>query len=87
LENKNNIVSFKQNDNEHVATAWERLKMMPRTCPSHGVNEWTVLHFFYNGLNYMCRSMLDSAVGGAFMTKTVNEAKAILENMLQNFSQ
>jgi hypothetical protein len=31
--------------------------------------------------------MLDSAVGGAFMTKTVNEAKAILKNMLQNFSQ
>jgi hypothetical protein len=31
--------------------------------------------------------MLDSAVGGTFMTKTVNEAKAILENMLQNFSQ
>jgi hypothetical protein len=31
--------------------------------------------------------MLDSAVGGAFMTKTVNEAKAILENMLQNFNQ
>jgi hypothetical protein len=26
-------------------------------------------------------------VGGAFMTKTVKEAKAILENMLQNFSQ
>jgi hypothetical protein len=31
--------------------------------------------------------MLDSAAGGAFMTKTVNEAKAILENILQNFSQ
>jgi hypothetical protein len=31
--------------------------------------------------------MLDSAVGGAFMTKTVNEAKAILENMIKNFSQ
>jgi hypothetical protein len=31
--------------------------------------------------------MLDSAVGGAFMTKTVNEAKAILETMLQNSSQ
>jgi hypothetical protein len=35
----------------------------------------------------MSRSMLDSAGGGAFMTKTVNESKAILENMLQNFSQ
>ena len=60
---------------------------MLRTCPSHGVNEWTVLHSFYNGLNYMSRSMLDFAAGGAFMTKTVSEAKAILENMLQNFSQ
>ena len=60
---------------------------MIRTCPSHGVNEWTVLHSFYNGLNYMSRSMLDSAAGGAFMTKTVPEAKAMLENMLQNFSQ
>jgi hypothetical protein len=33
------------------------------------------------------RSMLDSAMGGAFMTKIVNGAQAILENMLQNFSQ
>jgi hypothetical protein len=82
LQNINNILSFQQNDNEHVATAWKRLKIMLRTCPSHGVNEWMILHSFYNGLNYMSRSMLDSAAGGAFMTKTVNEAKAILENML-----
>jgi hypothetical protein len=87
VQNKNNILSFKQNKNEHVATAWERLRIMLRTCPSNGVNEWTVLHFFYNGLNYMSKSTLDSVVGGAFMTKTVKEAKAILENMLQNFSQ
>jgi hypothetical protein len=31
--------------------------------------------------------MLDSVAGLAFMTKTVNEAKTMLENMLQNFSQ
>jgi hypothetical protein len=87
LQNINSILSFKQNDNEHVATAWERIKIILRTCPSHGVNELIVLHSFYNGLNYMSRCMLDSAVGGAFMTKIVSEAKAILENMLQNFSQ
>jgi hypothetical protein len=87
LQNIISILSFKKNDNDHVPTAWERLKIVLRTCPSHGVNEWMVLHSFYNGLNYMSRSMLDSAAGGAFMTKTVNEAKAILENMLQNFSQ
>jgi hypothetical protein len=51
-KNKNSILSFKQNDNKHVATAWERLKIMLRTFPSHGVNEWIILHSFYNGLNY-----------------------------------
>jgi hypothetical protein len=79
LQNRNSILSFKQNDNEHVATTWERLKIMLRTFPSHGVNEWTVLHSFNNGLNYMSRSMLDSAVGGAFMTKTVMKLKQFLK--------
>jgi hypothetical protein len=37
LQNRNIILYFKQNDNEHVATTWERLKIMLRTCPSHGV--------------------------------------------------
>lgn len=35
----------------------------------------------------MSRSILDSAAGGAFMSKTISEAKAILENMLLNHSQ
>ena len=46
LQNRNSILSFKQFDNEHVAIAWERIKNMLRTCPSHGVNEWTILHSF-----------------------------------------
>jgi hypothetical protein len=80
LKNRNSILSFKQIDNEHLATTWERLKIMPRTCPSHGVNEWTILHSFDNVLNYMSRGMLDSAAGGVLscMTKTVSETKAIL---------
>jgi hypothetical protein len=60
---------------------------MLRTCPSHGVNEWTIPHSFYNGLNYMSRNILDSAAGGAFMGKTIVEAKAVLESILQNYSQ
>jgi hypothetical protein len=60
---------------------------MLRTCPSHGVNEWTVMHSFYNGLNYISRRMLHFAAGRAFMTKIIIEARAILETMLQNVSQ
>ena len=60
---------------------------MLRTCPSHGVNEWTILHSFYNFLNYMSRNILDSSAGGAFMSKTIIEAQYILESILQNYSQ
>ena len=86
LQNRNNILSFRQNKNEHIAMAWDRIKLMLRTCPSYGVNEWTILHYFYNGLNYMSRNILDSAPGGAFMGKTIVEAKNILERILQNYS-
>ena len=87
LQNRNNILSFRKNENEHVAMAWDRIKLMLRTCPSHGVNEWTLLHSFYNGLNYMSRNILDSAAGGDFMSKTIVESKNILESILQNYSQ
>ena len=30
LQNRNSILSFKQNDNEHVATAWERIRSEER---------------------------------------------------------
>jgi hypothetical protein len=79
LQNRNIILYFKQNDNEDVATAWERLKIMLRTCPSHGVNEWAILHSLYNGLNLLSISMQDSAAGGAFTTKTIFEAKQFLK--------
>jgi hypothetical protein len=35
----------------------------------------------------MYGNILDSATGGAFMSKTIVEAKAILESILQNYSQ
>ena len=35
----------------------------------------------------MSRNILDSAAGGAFMGKTIVEAKNILESILQNYSQ
>ena len=49
IQLRSNIMNFRQNDNEHVAMAWDRIKLMLRTCPSHGVNEWTILRSFYNG--------------------------------------
>ena len=35
---RNNIMNFKQLEHEHVAQAWERMKLMIRNCPTHGLN-------------------------------------------------
>jgi hypothetical protein len=74
-QNRNSILSFRQNDNEDVATTRERIKNKLRTCPSHGDNEWTILHSFYNGLNIMSRSMIDSATGVLLWVKSCLKQK------------
>ena len=68
---RNNITNFKQLDHEHVAQAWERMKLMIRNCPTHGLNLWMIIQKFYAGLNFASRNLLDSAAGGTFMEITL----------------
>ena len=35
---RNDIINFKQLDHEHVAQSWERMKLMLRNCPTHGLS-------------------------------------------------
>ena len=35
---RNQIMNFKQQDQEHFAQAWERMKLMIRIFPTHGLN-------------------------------------------------
>ena len=50
-----------------LALAWERMKEAIMNCPNHGMEEWLILHLFYNGFNPMSKSMLDTAAGGTVM--------------------
>ena len=43
---RNDIMNFKQLDHEHVAQAWERMKLMIRNCPTHGLNLWMIIQNF-----------------------------------------
>src|SRR3954462_879211 len=56
-------------------------------CPSHGMEDWLTLHLFYNALNPVSKSMLDTAAGGTFMGKQITEAKQLLDNMQDNHAQ
>ena len=42
------ITSFRQEDREPLALAWERMKDSGRNGPNHGMEEWLILHPFYN---------------------------------------
>ena len=64
-------MNFKQLDHEHVAQAWERMKLMIGNCPTHGFNLWMIIQIFYAGLNFASRNLLDSAARGTFMEITL----------------
>src|ERR1044072_6486834 len=82
-----NINGFRQKDNESLFEAWERYKDMLRLCPHHGLEEWLIIHTFYNGLLYNTRLTIDAAAGGALMDKPYADANQLIESMAQNHYQ
>ena len=80
-------MNFKQLEHEHVAQSWERMKMMLRNCPTHGLNLWMIIQNFYAGWNFVSRNLLDSSTGGTFMEITLGEATKLLDNIMSNYSQ
>ena len=46
------IMNFKQLEHENVAQSRERMKLMLRNCPTHGLNLWMIIQKIYAGLNY-----------------------------------
>src|ERR1041385_5019888 len=87
IQLRSNIMNFKQFDNEHVAQAWERMKSLPKKCPTHGLTTWIVIQTFYAGLNFTSRNLLDSAAGGTFMSTALGAATKFLDEMMINYSQ
>ncbi|XP_062103005.1 uncharacterized protein LOC133814000 [Humulus lupulus] len=78
------INNFSQLEGESLYDAWERFKDLIRKCPHHGIEKWMLVHNFYNGLCGITRTIIDAAAGGAFMSKSANEAYELLEEMATN---
>ncbi|KAL5573835.1 hypothetical protein UlMin_023432 [Ulmus minor] len=81
---RNDITSFQQLEGESLYETWERYKELLRRCPHHGIPFWIQMETFYNGLNAQTRTIVDAASNGALMSKTYNEAYALLERMASN---
>jgi hypothetical protein len=84
---RSDIMKFRQFANEHVAQSWERMKSMIKNYPTHELTTWMIVQKIYAGLNFSSRNLLDSAVGGTFMSITLGAATKLLDNMMVNYSE
>ncbi|KAK8608895.1 hypothetical protein V6N13_025206 [Hibiscus sabdariffa] len=81
---RNQITSFRQEDDKAMHEAWERYRDLFRRCPMHGLPEWTQVSIFYNSVNTPMRMMLDASANGTLLDKPPREGLEILEKLAQN---
>ncbi|KAL4352123.1 hypothetical protein GQ457_06G015230 [Hibiscus cannabinus] len=81
---RNQITSFRQEDDEAMHEAWERYRDLFRRCPMHGLPEWTQVSIFYNSVNTPTRMMLDASANGTLLDKPPREGLEILDKHAQN---
>ncbi|KAK8684157.1 hypothetical protein V6N13_040188 [Hibiscus sabdariffa] len=81
---RNQITSFRQEDEEAMHEAWERYRDLFRRCPMHGLPEWTQVSIFYNSVNTPTRMMLDASANGTLLDKSPRESLEILDKLAKN---
>jgi hypothetical protein len=81
------LYRFAQKEGESLYEVWERFKEIIRLCPHHGLEDWLVIHTFYNALLYNTKIFIDAAAGGTLMNKNFREAYVLIEDMAQNHYQ
>ncbi|KAK8676075.1 hypothetical protein V6N13_034129 [Hibiscus sabdariffa] len=81
---RNQITSFRQEDDEAMHEAWERYRDLFRCCPMHGLPKWTQVSIFYNSVNTPTRMMLDASANGTLLDKPPRESLEILDKLAQN---
>jgi len=81
---RNDITSFAQREGEFLYKAWERFKDLQQQCSHHGVPNWLLVQTFYNGLEQSVKISVDAVPRGALIGKSIEAAKALLEEMTSN---
>ena len=61
LERREEIIMFKQREDESLYNAWERYKRLLKRCPMHGIDLTTQMNIFYHSMNYTSKGIIDAA--------------------------
>ncbi|KAK8612058.1 hypothetical protein V6N13_132091 [Hibiscus sabdariffa] len=81
---RNQITSFRQEDEEAMHEACERYRDLFKRCPMYGLPEWTQVSIFYNSVNTPTRMMLDVFANSTLLEKPPRESLEILDKLAQN---
>ncbi|XP_071928236.1 uncharacterized protein [Coffea arabica] len=81
------ICGIKQHPGESLYEYWERFKKLCTKCPQHQISEQLLIQYFYEGLLFRDRSIIDAASGGALVNKTLRGAWELIEGMAENSQQ
>ncbi|XP_071921786.1 uncharacterized protein [Coffea arabica] len=81
------ICGMKQHPGESLYEYWERFKKLCIKCPQHQISEQLLIQYFYEGLLFRDRSIIDAASGGELVNKTPRAAWELIEGMAENSQQ
>ena len=81
LERREEIIVFKQGEDESLYNALERYKRLLKRCPMHGIDLTTQMDIFYHSINYTSKGIIDAVCCGAFKRKSAEEAKQLIEDL------
>lgn len=82
---RNDITTFTQCENESLYKTWKYCKDLLRKCHHHDLPIWFQIQTFSNDLDANNGSMINIAIGGALMSKTLEAAAhGLLEELKSN---
>ncbi|WVZ03026.1 hypothetical protein V8G54_023832 [Vigna mungo] len=81
---KREITSIMQFQEESLAEYCERFSNLCTTCPDHQISEPRLLVYWYEGLLYKDKVLVDAATRGPLLDKTPTEARKLLYKLAGN---
>ncbi|CAL1379194.1 unnamed protein product [Linum trigynum] len=81
MKRQEEIVTFKQANDESLTEAWERYKGLLMRFPSHGLEDWNVIIIFFNGIKREFRGALNNASRNGFTSMEAPAAYDLVEKI------
>ncbi|KAL6344369.1 hypothetical protein AAG906_039625 [Vitis piasezkii] len=60
--------------NEKFYECWERYMEAINACPHHGFDTWLLVSYFYDGMSFSMKQLLETMCGGDFISKNPEKA-------------